>query len=144
MSQGAPSEVVLLDERGGRDDVVAVANPVAGADWTYTTTRRATIKCVHAQLNTSAVAGNRVPRLEFLWRGQTECFRSIVSNNITASTGITCMWLPAPYATTIGSVMFGPFVPIELPEQSVIRVVTIALDTADQWQSLAITYRVTD
>lgn len=116
-----------------------VANPAAGADWSFTVpvAARIRIRSLSATLTTSATVANRVPQL-MLTDGTNVYY--VMAPNQAVSAGITSTVSAGP--TNVPVIGAPGFVPLTLPGDAilpaghVVKVVTAALQAGDQWTNI--------
>ena len=125
---------------------VTVANPAPGADWTYTLPAPARLKAVASALTPSGAA-NRYPFLAIATAGSAATIaQSANATAITAgaSGGAYCDWWPGVADTSLvsGTYQFQKtgMPDLMLPAGSVIKSITVGLQAADQWSSIALTF----
>lgn len=121
--------------------VVAVANPAAGADWSFVTTSTVQILCVICQLQASAVVANRTPFIEFVTPGGISLFDNGAPGPIAAGGTGAYRMAPAFPSVNNGGTMTIPIPQgLVLATGSTIRVATINLDAGDQWSAIVLTF----
>lgn len=120
---------------------VALANPAAGADWSYTVTQVGLLVAAHAILATSAVVANRVPNLSLFDAGGN--VMAEVASPSAQTAGIT--WRYSWFGGTTQEQNNGRVV-IPLPLSLVLGVgfrfaiATSGLDVGDQWSNIVLTF----
>lgn len=121
--------------------VVSVGDPAAGADWTYTVPvgSRVRVYGVAARLVTSAVVANRVPNL-LMDDGAVLVGSALNGTATTASLTRDYVFAPNAGAT----ITVGAFIQRNLSDNWLLggfrlRMVTTAIDVADQWSDIRLT-----
>ena len=138
------------DARGGRRGghyalaeyrVIALAQPVAGADWVATVPATAIwrVQCLQAQFTTSAAVQNRVPHLQI-----TDGQGHSVYNFPSPSNQVAGSVLQYSAGTTIVTTQFDntqvlvlPY-PMKLLQNWTIQSLTTGIQAADQWANVVL------
>ncbi len=118
---------------------VQVANPAAGADWTFTvpTTTRMRIVSLAATLTTAVAVANREPQI-IIDDGVNTYWEAEVAVNIPASTvnviTATALSIPNGIVTTTQNIPIPPA--LILPNGHRLRTNTVGIQAADQWSAI--------
>lgn len=127
----------------GQTAASTVANPAAGADWTYTVPAglQQTLISVRAVLTTSAAVANRFPVLRITSpTGQILADVSALAAE-TASSTVTYVWMAGAPANNVNNVQ-----QMSLPSglrllgSSTIQTITSGIQAGDQWSAISVTY----
>jgi len=116
--------------------LVSVAQPGAGADWTYTLTYAAEIQGAGAQLVTNSTAASRTPVLKITdGSGDIE---AELGNGAAQTASLTSQWTWAPTSASLTSAPYlVPFpAGLVLPSGFKIATVTANIQTTDQWSAI--------
>lgn len=135
---GFPFGIPSADAPG--DQVrITVAQPAAGAEWSYVTTTWTRFITARATLTTSAVVANRKPRYRVRDGGGVELVRTSETVAIPANTVLPILYsLDAPNASftgdTSGIVIISPS--LWLPPGYTIGSITDLIDAGDQYSAV--------
>lgn len=121
--------------------VQALANPAAGADWTYTLTAAGQLAAIISTFVTSAAVANRFPAVQIqdgsghvLWQVQTP------SAQIASLTHLYGLG-PQVGMNAAGNTVMLPIPPgLVLPAGAIVKSVTTAIDVADQWSNVVLSF----
>lgn len=126
---------------GVTSTVVAVGNPAAGADWSYALTRPMTLIAVQATLTTAIAVANRQPQLKLATSTPATLFLSPLTVAQAASLADTYVWFAsAPLTTVASATATSPIPTITLGTGWTVATQTTALQGADQWSSIVLTF----
>lgn len=141
---GFPQTPAIVPSAGaGVTAATTVANPAAGADWTYPVPAgvQQTLISVRAVLTTSAAVANRFPVLRITSpTGQILADVSALAAQ-TASTTVTYVWMAGAPANNVNNVQ-----QMTLPNGlrllggSTMQTITSGIAAGDQWSAITITY----
>lgn len=122
--------------------IQVIANPAAGADFTFTLTYARRLVAVFANYLPSAVVANRFPHLEFLAPSGAVLFYAMPPPAIVASANLNISWYPASGVNTAiaDAAINIPMADIQLPAQSKIQSVTTGIQVADQWANVKLLF----
>ncbi len=142
--QGANSSVALQVRPGHTIRSETVANPAAGADWSYTLPFDAKLVAVTAELATSATTATRYPQLRGIFGPNVPTYAqvlSMTSAGLPASTTANFQGWPGPPSSPVyngaspGFYLF-PVPDFVLPTGAIILSSTLALQAGDQWSGI--------
>lgn len=140
--------IVNSSESTGLLQAVAVTNPGAGADWSFTipSNARMRISSFFAVLTTSAVAGNRIVRVQIL-QGSFLVWQAAAGIVIPASTACSVAGAPgqSPTATdptTANLALPDPCILNSNGTPSRLNVNTAGILGGDQWTAIAIHFEL--
>lgn len=123
-----------------RATTIPIANPAAGADWTYTCSNRALHPpfSIRHTFVTSAAVATRFPGIRIQTpAGQWRYWYPVA----TQAAGVTRYWQWANGGIAewnSNSYYHVPLPPLELPDASIIQTATSAMDAADQYSNIEI------
>lgn len=134
--------IISSAETAGFTQEQTVANPAAGADWSFTipTGAKWRIQSVSAQYAASATVNNRAPSIQILQSGVV-VFEGTPNQVIVASTTaqVTYTSGSSPGAAANVTDVMGPLPsPCWISNALVIRSVTKNISAGDQWSNIAI------
>jgi len=142
MSSGFPNGRITDPSEGtGQLLSVSVANPAAGADWSFIalTNTRVRIVSLKAVFTASAAVANRSIGVRLIqtalqsWLGEAEA--NVVASSVTQVAGTA---LPG-YATSITNYQLLPLPPaLYLASTDTLQSTTGGIDVADQWSAIAL------
>lgn len=131
---------ISVYQLSGLLQIISLAEPAAGTDWTYTLPYAARLKRVSGSFAaTSATAANRWPMLVTTQAAGYGGYVPMTTAAVVAGTNAHIGgWPTAPFASTAnpaGSQTF-PFPDEVLPSGTVVQTVTFNIQAGDQWSSV--------
>jgi hypothetical protein len=133
---------VYPTEGPGRLREITVGNPAAGADWSIpigpSAQRRWRVQSLNAQLLTSAVVANRIPRLQLLDDAGNLVWQSAPSQVIVASTTAQVSAGQGQATATTDTTTVNVVLPGStfMAGSAAIRSSTLNIQAADQWSNI--------
>lgn len=123
---------------------VAVSQPAAGAEWSWTPGYPVEVLAVRARFVASVAVANRFPAVQFREQGGGVLAVVSLQAAIAASGGGFMTLARAGVFQAPSSEYMMPLPLWELPDGGSIKTSTLNLQAADQWSAVYVTYRLLD
>lgn len=121
--------------------VQTVANPAAGAEWTFAFTSTKALIAVTAVLATSATVANRQPILQITDNGGHVIAQTVGASPQTAGQTWTYSFFPGATQTGANGRLLAPIPPnIVVATNWSIQTVGSGLQAGDQWSGIVLTF----
>lgn len=121
-----------------------VGQPAAGADWTDKVISGANVRIVGitATLTTAVAVATRIPALQLKMRdGSLVAVLNTDTGGQAASLAHTWSWvIGASAPQTFGTFHVSPLPDVVLPDGATVGTVTTAIQAADQWSAIVVSY----